>query len=164
MYDKIKSDMLSTNLAYARIDELFELDGIIHIGIANQDNYIALDCYDDYVIWWTENKADDEDFITDYDYHHEDGSSSKQKVLDPSIEVLNIPDFEEYVRYITGQKILKIEDQDWHVEIDLERLLHTYTIVKLYNRHKVPDDLLIAFDKVVYADKYLNKYNSINLN
>lgn len=163
--NEIKNQMLNYNLASEQIDELFELDGILHIAIkSNPDTYLILDCWDDYVSWWIENKADDDCFMIEYDYNHEDGSSSVDRILDSSINVLNIPDFEEYVRHITGQKILKVQEEDWHVEIDLERLLHTYTIVKLYNRHKVPQDLLIAFDKVVNAHKYLSKYNSINLN
>lgn len=157
--NQIKMDMLISRLAYQQIDELFQLDGVIHIGIKDRESYVVIDCYDDYCIWWNENKANPEDFITDYEFNPEDGSTSRSKVLEPSINVLNIPDFEEYIRHVTGLQILKIEDEDWHVEIDLQKLLHTITIVKLYNRHKVPQDLLISFDKVISAARKLERIN-----
>jgi len=155
---KIKSDMTSLNLAYEQIDELFDIDQIIHIGVrSNTDAYLTIDCYDDYIEWWIDNKANEDCFIIDYDYEHSDGSCTTQQVLDTSIEVLNIPDFEEYVRHVTGEQVLKMEFEDgFYLAIDLNKLRQDVGITGSYNRSRVPDDIKKTFDQLINQIELIN--------
>ncbi len=158
MTNKIKSDMTSMNLAYEQIEDIMEIDQVIHLAIkSNQDAYITIDCYDDYIQWWIENKATDDCFIIDYDYDHEDGSCSREMILDTSLDVLNIPDFEEYVRHITGEQVLKMEFEDgFFMAVDLNKLRQDIGITGSYNRSRVADDLKKTFDQLINQIELIN--------
>jgi hypothetical protein len=163
MTNKIKSDITSLNLAYEQIEEILEIDGIIHIAVkSNQDAYVTIDCYQEYLQWWIENKATEDCFIIDYDYDHSDGSCSREQILDTSLDVINIPDFEEYVRHITGEDVLKMEFEDgFFMAVDLNKLRQDVGITASYNRSRVPNDLKKTFDQLINQIELINLVKNI---
>ena len=126
-------------IAKQTINDLFLAENLVHIAtVENTDQYVVIDCHQEYFDWWIENKAEDDDFYNSYDYDHEDGGSSISKSLNPDIDIWNIKDFSEFVR-ATSEKYW-IKDNFYPLEVEMNALLDELAKFKLIDKSNLSAD------------------------
>ena len=152
--EQLKGLFLDLNLANETIVEVIDIDEMIHVGIVSHpDDYIVLDCHEDYIHWWTNNKATDDCFIIEEEYER-DGYTSKSRYLDTSIDIFTVEYFEEYVRHITGLQIMQFHVKaDEFYNVDLVRVLTDLEFLKTVAGSHDPDDLIVNFQRIRTACK-----------
>lgn len=137
-------------IAEQKINDLFVAENLVHIAtVENTEQYVVIDCQQEYFDWWIENKAEPDDYINDSDYDHEDGCTSTSKTLHPDIDIWNIKDFSEFVR-ATSEKYW-IKDNEYLLEIELNELEDQLSKFKCINKSNVPSDVRKKINEVLLA-------------
>ena len=128
-------------IAKQTINDLFIAENLVHIAtVENTEQYVVIDCHQEYFDWWLANKSEPDDFIYDSDYDHEDGCTSTSKTLHHDIDIWNIKDFSEFVR-ATSEKYW-IKGQYKELNIELNRIILDLEKFNSIDKKGLPSDLM----------------------